>query len=141
MTQTETVEPQQVPLVAYLKLGDEPRLHGHRCAECGAVYLLRRSACGSCGNAEFTGPQDLSNTGRVVSAATIHRAPKGVKTPFTSGVVALDGGGFVRTTLTGVPQDPVAAVGRTARLRTAVVGADSRGVQAVGFTFEIEESA
>ncbi|MFE9322578.1 Zn-ribbon domain-containing OB-fold protein [Nocardia sp. NPDC052278] len=141
MTQIFTDPPTQIPLVDYLRLGPEPSLQGRRCADCGAVYLHRRSACGACGHADFTTPQDLSRIGRVTAATVIHRAPKGVVTPFLSGVVALDGGGVVRATLTGPIDDPVAAVGRAARLRTGVVGTDSRGVEAVGFTFEIEELA
>lgn len=128
-----------VPVAAYLTLGERPHLSGIRCANCDAVYLLRRSGCSRCGGAELGARVDLGDTGVVTAATVVHRAPPGVHTPFVSGVVALDGGGFVRTNLTGAVADPVAVVGRRAVMRTRPVATDSRGVQAIGFEFEVQE--
>ena len=133
-----TVE--RLPVVGYLRIEGDPALVASRCRECGALYVLRRSACGKCGHAEFDSGVELSRTGRVATATVVYRAPAGVRTPFTSGVVALDGGGSVRTTLVGAGvEDPVSLVGTPVRLTTEVVGRDSRGVEAIGFNFTTQE--
>ncbi|GAA0616476.1 hypothetical protein GCM10009547_18170 [Sporichthya brevicatena] len=127
--------PPQIPAVAYLRL-DPPGLVGSRCADCGATYLLARIACASCGGASLVENVELATIGTVTAATVVHRGMPGVPTPFTSGVVALDGGGHVRCTLTGA-DDPVAAVGQRAALETGVVGTDVAGTEAVGFTFRV----
>jgi len=129
-----------IPVVDYLVLGAHPHLAGSRCAGCGAVYLLRRSACARCGGDEFGERVDLGHSGVVTAATVVHRAPPGVSTPFVSGVVALDSGGFVRTNLTGSVEDPVAAIGRRAVMRTRSIATDSRGMEAIGYEFEVQES-
>ncbi|HET7741713.1 MAG TPA: OB-fold domain-containing protein [Mycobacterium sp.] len=138
---TTSVAGQVIPVAEYLELGDRPHLAGFRCADCDAVYLLRRSACGRCGGAEFGNRVELGDSGVVITATVVHRAPPGVRTPFVSGVVALDGGGFVRSNLTGAVDDPVAAVGRRAVLRTRRIATDSRGVEAIGYEFEVREES
>ncbi len=138
-TPATSTETRTIPVADYLVLADRPHLAGFRCAQCDAVYLLRRSACARCGGADFGGRRDLGDSGVVTAATVVHRAPPGVLTPFVSGVVALDGGGFVRTNLVGDIADPVAAVGRRAVLRTCPVATDSRGVEAVGYEFEVQK--
>ncbi|RNL62363.1 hypothetical protein EFK50_11335 [Nocardioides marmoriginsengisoli] len=128
----------QVPAVAHLRLDPAPTIVGSRCGSCGATYLLRRSACASCGGDDFAAGVDLGTTGVVTTATVVHRGMPGVPTPFTSGVVALDAGGFVRCTLTDA-EDPVAAVGRRAVLETGVVGTDAAGTEAVAFTFRVQD--
>jgi uncharacterized OB-fold protein len=130
-----------VPVAAYLVLDEPPHLTGSRCTDCGAVYLLRRSACAGCGGDEFEQRVDLGDQGVVVAATVVHRAPPGVTVPFVSGVVALDGGGYVRTNLTGAVDDPIAAIGCRAVLRTLPVATDSRGTQAIGYEFEVVEKS
>ncbi|WP_157576277.1 Zn-ribbon domain-containing OB-fold protein [Mycobacterium sp. GA-2829] len=129
-----------VPVAEYLVLGDHPHLAGFRCAECGAIYLLRRSACSRCGAADFGAREDLGDSGVVTAATVVHRGPQGVPTPFVSGVVALIGGGYVRTNLSGAVDDVVATIGRRAVLRTRRVATDSRGVEAIGYEFEVQQS-
>ena len=136
---TTSVTAQVVPVADYLVLGEHPHLAGFRCADCAAVYLLRRSACARCGGAEFGDRVVLGDSGVVTAATVVHRAPPGVATPFASGVVALTGGGFVRTNLIGAVADPVAAVGRRAVMRTRPIATDSRGVEAIGYEFEVQE--
>ncbi|MGV0714466.1 OB-fold domain-containing protein [Mycolicibacterium sp. XJ662] len=138
---TASATPGAIPVAAYLVLGKRPHLCGSRCVACDAVYLLRRTACSRCGQAEFGTRVDLGDAGVVTAATVVHRAPPGVDTPFVSGVVALDGGGFVRTNLTGAVRDPVAAVGRRAVLRTRPIATDSAGVQAIGYEFEVQETS
>lgn len=126
----------QIPAVAYLRLEPQPSLVGSRCRECGEAYLLRRSACARCGGNDFDTEVDLGASGVVTAASVIHRAMPGVPTPFTSGVVALDAGGHARCTLTNA-EDAVAAIGKRAELETSIVGTDSAGTEAVGFTFKV----
>lgn len=126
----------QVPAVTHLQLDPGPTLVGSRCRSCGAVFLLRRSACANCSADDFEPGVDLGATGVVTTATVVHRAMPGVPTPFTSGVVALDGGGHVRCTLTDAP-DAVAAIGRPAVMETGVVGTDAAGTEAVAFTFRV----
>jgi uncharacterized protein len=137
---TASATAQVIPVAEYLVLGDRPHICGIRCADCGAVYLLRRSACSRCGGAEFGEREDLGDHGLVTVATVVHRAPPEVETPFVSGVIALHGGGFVRTNLTGAVDDPVAAIGRPAVLRTRPIATDSCGVEAIGYEFEVQES-
>lgn len=134
---TADADSRVIPVAAYLVLGDRPHLAGFRCGDCGAVYLLRRSACSRCGGDAFGERQDLGDSGVVAVATVVHRAPPGVPTPFASGVVALDGGGFVRTNLCGAVDDPVAMIGRRAVMRTRPAGTDSRGTAAIGYEFEV----
>lgn len=138
---TTSVSGDVIPVAEYLELGDRPHLTGFRCADCDAVYLLRRSACARCGGAEFGNRVELGDRGVVTAATVVHRAPPGVRTPFVSGVVALDGGGFVRSNLAGAVDDPVAAVGRRAVMRTRPIATDSRGVEAIGYEFEVQEES
>ncbi len=44
---------QQVPMVDYLVLGDEPHLVVSECTACGARFFDRRNACASCGKTDF----------------------------------------------------------------------------------------
>lgn len=138
---TAGVKAEVIPVAEFLAIGERPKLTGFRCSECGAVYLLRRSACSRCGGDAFGDRQDLGDSGVVSAATVVHRAPPGVATPFVSGVMALDGGGHVRTNLTGAVADPVAAVGRRAALRTRPVATDSRGVAAIGYEFKVQDQS
>lgn len=136
---TSGIESGVIPAVGFLALDGSPRLTGFRCADCGAVYLLRRSACSRCGGDELGERQDLGDRGVVTAATVVHRAPPGMTTPFCSGVVALDDGGYVRTNLSGAVGDPVAAIGRRVVMRTHPVATDSRGVTAIGYDFEVQD--
>lgn len=136
---TASLETKAIPVTDFLTLGERPHLTGFRCRECSAVYLLRRSGCSRCGGDAFGDREDLGDSGVVTAATVVHRAPAGVPTPFVSGVVALDSGGYVRTNLTGAVGDPVAAVGRQAVMRTRPEATDSRGIEAIGYEFEVQE--
>ena len=43
----------QIPMVDYLILDDEPHLVSNECAECGALFFDRRNACAACGKRQF----------------------------------------------------------------------------------------
>lgn len=126
----------RIPVVSYLVLGDEPHLVAHTCAACGAHYFDRRNACARCGGQGFAAAP-LAATGRLRAFSVVHQAPPGTATPYVAGVVDLDGGGRVRTTVRGVEATPGAVrVGMRLRLVTFVAGTDDEGTEAVAFAFE-----
>ena len=45
---------QQIPLVDYLELGDDPHLVANECTACGARFFDRRNACAACEGTDFT---------------------------------------------------------------------------------------
>jgi uncharacterized OB-fold protein len=126
----------QIPLVSYLVLDDgEPHLAAETCVSCGAKYFGRRNACASCGGREFT-TTAVASTGVVTSFTIVQRAPKGVKAPFVSAVVALDDGTSVKGNVVDVEPDPEHVhLGMKVKLVTYPAGTDSAGTEAVAFGF------
>jgi uncharacterized protein len=126
-----------IPIVDYLVLDDgEPHLVAWVCPDCGARYLDHREACASCsGTGPFTRAA-LPTTGRVGTFTIVHRAAKGVSTPFVSAVVYLDDGAAVRTNLVDCPPTPEAIrLHMPVHLVTFDVGTDAEGTVAIGFGF------
>lgn len=125
----------QVPLVDYLRLGDEPHLIAHECTACGARYFDRRNACASCGGTEFR-LVDVPTTGEVRSFTIVSFAAPGIPVPFVAAVVDC-GGTSVRANLINVEADPEhVQLGMKVRLATYSMGTDDQGTEAVGFGFE-----
>ena len=81
---------EQIPLVDYLVLGDDPHLVAHECTTCGARYFGRRNACASCFGTEFR--TSVSRTTGTLRTFTIvaHAAP-GIPVPFVSAIIDCDG--------------------------------------------------
>ena len=126
---------QQVPLVDYLVLGDNPHLVANECTSCGARYFDRRNACASCFGTDFT-KADVATEGEVRAFTIVSFAAPGVPVPFVAAVVDCDGTS-VRGNVINTPPDPEhVQLGMKVRLATNVVGADSTGTEAVGFGFE-----
>ena len=126
---------QQIPLVDYLVLGDDPRLVANECTSCGARYFDRRNACASCEGTEF-GKVDVPTTGEVRAFTIVAFAAPGIPVPFVAAVVDCEGTS-VRANLINVPADPEhVALGMKVRLATEVIGTDDNGTEAVGFGFE-----
>jgi uncharacterized protein len=127
---------QQIPMVDYLVLDDEPHLIATECTACGALYFDRRNACARCGKRDFA-VRPLGTTGVVRSYSIVHRAAPGVPAPFASAVVDLDGGGKVKANIVGEEPAPEnISLGMKVRLATFVAGTDSAGTEAVAFGFE-----
>jgi uncharacterized OB-fold protein len=125
----------RVPLVDYLVLGDEPHLVANACDACGALYFGRRNACARCGALAFS-PKAVSNKGVVTSFTIVQRAAPGVKTPFVSATVKLDGGGVVTANVVDTEPDPEhVSLGMPVQLTTFVVGTDDNGTEAVAFGY------
>ncbi len=126
---------EQIPLVDYLVLGNEPHLVAHECTNCGARYFDRRNACASCGKTEFTSA-DIDTSGEVRAFTIVTFAAPGVPVPYVAAVVDC-GGTSVRANLINVTPDPEhVSLGMKVRLATEVIGKDANGTEAVGFGFE-----
>jgi uncharacterized OB-fold protein len=126
---------EQIPLVDYLVLGDDPHLVAQECAGCGARFFDRRNACAACSATEFTAVR-VAGEGVVRAFTIVSMAAPGIPVPFVASVVDCDGTS-VRGNLVNVPPDPEhVQLGMKVRLVTVPVGTDSAGTEAVGFGFE-----
>lgn len=126
---------EQVPLVDYLHLGDEPHLVAAECTSCGARYFGRRNACASCYGADFRSV-DISSEGELRTFTIVSFAAPGIDVPYVAGVVDCDGTS-VSTNLVNVEASPDHVhTGMKLRLATYSMGTDANGVEAIGFGFE-----
>lgn len=126
---------EQIPLVDYLVLDDDPHLVATECTACGARYFDRRNACASCSGTEFR-PARVATTGEVRAFTIVAFAAPGVPVPFVAAVVDCEGTS-VRANLINVEPDPEhVTLGMPVRLATYTLGADDAGTEAVGFGFE-----
>ena len=131
---------QQVPLVDYLVLGDNPHLVSHECTACGARFFDRRNACASCGKAEGFKEVDVPTEGELRTFTIVAYAAPGIPVPFVAGIVDCDGTS-VRGNVINTPADPEhVQTGMKVRLATYVVGTDDEGTEAIGFGFEPVEA-
>ena len=126
---------EQIPLVDYLVLGDDPHLIAHECTNCGARFFDRRNACASCSQTEFR-DVSIATEGEVRSFTIVTFAAPGVPVPFVAAVIDC-GGTSVRANLINVEPDPDhVSLGMKVRLATYSMGTDDNGVEALGFGFE-----
>ena len=130
---------EQIPLVDYLVLGNDPHLVANECTSCGARFFDRRNACASCGRSGFT-KVDIPTEGEVRAFTIVAFAAPGIPTPYVAAVVDC-GGTSVRANLINIPADPEhVSLGMQVRLATEVVGTDDEGTEAIGFGFEPKEA-
>ena len=96
-----------LPVVSYLKMpeGRNPYLEGHKCDQCGAVFLGERRHCSKCGARDSMTKIQLSNRGTLHSYSIVYRSFPGVDVPYISAIVDLEGGGTVKGNLMGVDAD------------------------------------
>ena len=126
---------EQIPLVDYLELGDDPHLTANECTACGARFFDRRNACASCGRTEFS-KVAVSNKGEVTAFTIVAFAAPGVPVPYVAALVDCEGTS-VRANLINVEPDPEhVTLGMKVRLATYSLGTDDNGTEAVGFGFE-----
>jgi uncharacterized OB-fold protein len=126
---------EQIPLVDYLVLGDDPHLEANECAACGARFFDRRNACAACGATAFDRVR-VANEGEVRAFTIVSMAAPGIAVPFVASVVDCDGTS-VRANLVNVAPDPEhVRMGMKVRLATTQVGTDSAGTEAIGFGYE-----
>ena len=130
---------EQIPLVDYLVLGNDPHLVANECTSCGARFFDRRNACASCGRSGFT-KVDIPTEGEVRAFTIVAFAAPGVPTPYVAAMVDCSGTS-VRANLINVPPDPDhVSLGMPVRLATEVIGTDGEGTEAIGFGFEPKEA-
>jgi uncharacterized OB-fold protein len=126
---------QQVPLVDYLVLGDDPYLVANECTQCGARFFDRRNACASCSGTEFTKVR-VATTGEVRAFTIVSFAAPGVPVPFVAAVVDCDGTSVRANVINTPPDAQHVQLGMKVKLTTSPIGTDSAGTEAVGFGFE-----
>jgi uncharacterized protein len=99
---------QPLPAVDYLKIPDkgDPYLEGHKCGECGAIFLGERKVCSKCGARDKMKAVKLSNQGKLYSYSIVYRSFPGIDVPYISAIVDLDDGATVKGNLIGVEPDP-----------------------------------
>ena len=125
----------QIPLVDYLVLGDDPHLVAQQCTGCGARYFDRRNACASCFATTFE-PAAVATEGEVRAFTIVAFAAPGVPVPFVAAVVDCDGTS-VRGNLVNIEPDPEhVSLGMKVRLTTYPMGTDEAGTEAIAFGFE-----
>ena len=125
----------QIPFVDYLVLEPEPHLVAHECTSCNARFFDRRNACAGCSGTAFI-DVDIATKGIVRSFTIVTFAAPGVPVPFVAAVVDCDGTS-VRGNIVNCPPDPDHVhLGMPVRLTTTSMGADDRGVEALGYGFE-----
>ena len=125
-----------ISAVDYLVLDDgPPHLVANECTSCGARYFDRRNACASCFGTDFTTAK-VATEGELTSFTIVAFAAPGVDVPFVAGLINCDGT-TVRGNVVNIDPDPEhVKLGMKVRLVTNSLGADSQGVEAIGFAFE-----
>ena len=128
---------EQIPLVDYLVLGDDPHLIANQCTGCGARFFDRRNAAPAAARPSYQSRcADQRRSPRLH-----HRGLRGTRDPgsLCRRVVDCDGTS-VRANLINVEPDPEhVSLGMKVRLATQAVGTDARGTEAIGFGFEPQE--
>ena len=131
----------QIPIVDYLVLGDEPHLVVNECSNCGARYFDRRNACArpSCGGLDFH-RAPVSTEGEVTAFTIVKHSYAKDPGPFVAAIVDC-AGTSVRANIVNVEPDPARiGVGTKVRLTTFPLGVDAAGTEAIGFGFEPERN-
>jgi uncharacterized protein len=97
-----------LPAVDYLKIPDdgEPYLEGHKCGNCGATFLGRRSVCSKCGARDQISAVKLPTSGKLYAYSIVHRSFPGIEVPYVSAIVDLDDGTTIKGNLIDVEPDP-----------------------------------
>lgn len=105
MTEADTVDQ---PVAPYTSLDDagNPYLVGSRCGSCGATHLGHFENCPKCGARGSTAEVKLADSGTLYNYTIVHRSLPGVKVPFISATVDLEGGGTVRGNLIDIEPNP-----------------------------------
>ena len=107
-TPAEGENPGPLPVVPYLKIpeGGDPYLEGHRCSECGSIFLGDRSVCSNCGARDKIETTRLSTEGTLYAFSIVCRSFPGIEVPYVSAIVDLEGGGTLKGNLINIDPDP-----------------------------------
>ena len=82
--------PQQIPLVDYLELGDDPHLVANECTSCGARFFDRRNACAKCSGTEFR-DVEVDREGVLKAFTIVAFAAPGIPVPYVAGLIDCGG--------------------------------------------------
>lgn len=126
---------EQVPLVDYLVLDDEPHLVANECTACAARFFDRRNACAACGATAFR-QVEVATEGELRSFTIVAFAAPGVEVPFVAGVVDCDGTSVRGNVINVAPDPDHVTLGMPVRLATYPIGTDDDDMEAIGFGFE-----
>ncbi len=126
---------EQIPLVNYLTLGEQPHLEANECTTCGARFFDRRNACASCGGTGFS-KVAIATDGEVRAFTIVALAAPGVPVPFVSAVVDCGGTSVKGNIINIEPTPDNVSLGMKVRLATYSLGTDDNGTEAIGFGFE-----
>jgi len=125
---------EQISLVDYLVLGNEPHLVAHECTACGARFFDRRNACAECSGTDFR-TVDIPTEGELRTFTIVAFAAPGIPVPFVAGVVDC-GGTSVRANIVDIEPDAEhVQLGMKVKLKTFPIGTDTAGTEAIGFAF------
>ena len=97
-----------LPAVSYLKIPDDgdPYLEGHKCGNCGAVFLGERSVCSKCFARDKMSAINLKRRVFYILFQWFIGLFPGIDVPYVSAIVDLDGGGTVKGNLINIEPDP-----------------------------------
>lgn len=97
-----------LPVTSFVKIpeNDEPYLEGHKCGNCGTIFIGERSTCSKCFARNQLSATKLANTGKLYAYSIVYRSFPGVEVPYISAIVDLDGGGTLKGNLIGIEPDP-----------------------------------
>jgi uncharacterized OB-fold protein len=126
---------EQIPLVDYLVLGDDPHLEASECTDCGARYFDRRNACASCEGTDFKKVR-IESEGEVRAFTIVAFAAPGIPVPFVAAVVDCAGTSVKGNIVNVEPDAEHVSLGMKVRLTTYPIGTDEAGTEAIGFGYE-----
>ncbi|MBM3345453.1 MAG: hypothetical protein FJY55_02970, partial [Betaproteobacteria bacterium] len=121
--------PNQIPLVSYLILGDDPHLIAHECVSCKARYFDRRNGCAKCFGTEFRDVR-LPKEGKVRAFSIVHAAAPGIKVPFVASVIECGETRVSANIINVEPKPENIKLGMKVRLATYLLGKDAAGTEA-----------
>ncbi|MBC8364064.1 MAG: OB-fold domain-containing protein [Actinobacteria bacterium] len=130
----EATPANQVPIVGYLQLGDDPYLLANECAGCGARYFDRRNACARCGETGFA-EERVAGAAVLKAFSVVHNAAPGIPVPYVSAIVETTDGTSVRSNVVGLDDPMKAELGMQVELTTYVCGTDDDGTECVAFGY------
>lgn len=125
----------QIPLVDYLVLGDDPHLVANECTACGARFFDRRNACASCSGTDFR-KVSIGNEGELVAFTIVTFAAPGVPVPFVAAIVDCNGTTTRGNIINVEPSPENIKTGMKVKLTTYTLGTDEAGTEAIGFGYE-----
>lgn len=131
----ETTELQALkPAASYIEVpaDGEPGLIGCRCGACGAIYLGSRETCGRCTERARMQPMRLGGEGELYNYTIVYRSYPGIRVPFVSAIVDLDGGGTVKGNLVDIEPDP-SLLQFGMRVRMVFRGAETANAEGAGY--------